>query len=109
MVPPVTLSGFRQMSLMKCKLSTGACDITNELHTFFSLSSLSQTNSGDIDAWDPMKFDYQSPLFNSYVSGPGALLPNISPIGTDRSKKPISLFVDNIPYTCTKVGDWVSV
>lgn len=53
-----------------------------------------------LDSWDPRRFDYESSTFNSYLSGPGALLPN--PSGGS-GPKPVSVFIDNIPDSCSKV------
>ena len=59
-----------------------------------------------LDSWDPRKFDYESTTFNSYISGPGALLPSPSP---GSGPKPVSVFVDNIPDTCSKVRHQTNV
>ena len=44
-----------------------------------------------------MKFDYSSKKFNSYGSGPGQYLE------AREEKEIVTLFVDNIPITITKV------
>ena len=66
-------------------------------HTHMSTCSDEQEA---LESWDPRKFDYESTTFNSYISGPGALLPSPS---AGSGPKPVSIFVDNIPDTCSKV------
>ena len=51
-----------------------------------------------------MAEDYQSPSFNSYDRGPGALL-KAGQEGNDDGN--ICLFVDRIPLAITKVGSGV--
>lgn len=71
----------------------------------------------DVEAWNPMKDDYQSPSFNSYTKGPGTLLPSQGGrrgCGSGSSdegggggagqEENITLFVDRIPLALTKVG-----
>ena len=72
------------------------------LHTH--THTLNHCFSGDMNSWDPMKFDYDSLSFNSYVTGPGAMLPSLSPAADERNKKFVSLYVENIPHTCSKVS-----
>ena len=65
-----------------------------------------------------MKDDFQSPLFNSYISGPGMLLPlpggrageggessDESRQGGGRVSENIALFVDKIPLALTKASN----
>ena len=73
----------------------------------------------EVEKWNPMKEDFQSPSFNSYTRGPGTLLPSrgerrepgrgsgssdeggrVHPRQDDN----VALFVDRIPMALTKVG-----
>ncbi len=70
----------------------------------------------EVEKWNPMKDDYQSPSFNSYTRGPGTLLPSpggkrgtgsgSSDEGGGRGTRQdgnVTLFVDRIPLAITKV------
>ena len=74
-----------------------------------SLLSSSSPSGGGVDDWNPMADDYNSRSFNSYVSGPGLLLESSRRVSgeSSRSRPPpgnITLFVDNIPLSITKVS-----
>ena len=68
------------------------------LPTVICIYDVNYVISGDMEKWDPMKFDYDSKSFNRYVDGPGEL------IQTREEKDAITLFVDYIPSAISKVG-----
>ncbi|XP_064475140.1 uncharacterized protein LOC135389098 [Ornithodoros turicata] len=61
----------------------------------------------DLDAWDPLREEYNSVSFNCYTSGPGANLPleNLPPFSKQaRQSKSRTLCVKNVPVQLTEVG-----